>query len=188
MFERAQIGGTSVKEFGTMSVESGVKEVTEPKAVRGQAKHKDAVLIAIAVFKLIKGVLLLLVGIGALSLVHKDVAETLSRVIDTLRVDPNNRHIHQLIMKLGVPDARKLEEISAGTFFYSGLLLTEGTGLLLRKPWAEYFTIIVTSSFIPMEVYELLKRLTFTRCALLVVNIAIVVYLIQRIRHRKARE
>jgi len=168
-----------------MSVESRRREFDEATE---KPKQKDWLLTAIAVFKLVKGVLLLLVGIGALSLVHKDVAETLTNVVDAFRVDPNNRHIHQIIVKLGVANARKLEEVGAGTFFYSALLLTEGTGLLLKRHWAEYFTIIVTASFIPMEIYEILRRLTFTRIALLGVNVAIVVYLVKRIKTRKETE
>ena len=75
-----------------------------------------------------------------------------------------------------------------GTFFYSALLLTEGTGLLLGKRWAEYFTIIATSSFIPLEVYEITKRLSSPRLIVLLLNIAVVVYLVIEVyRNRKAR-
>lgn len=157
------------------------KKDTEIRAAEHH-RHRDWGLLAIAVFKLVKGVLLLIVGIGALSLIHKDVAETVGHWVDLFRVDPNNRHVHGLLVKLGVVDARRLEEISAGTFFYSALLLTEGTGLFLRKRWAEYFTIIVTASFIPMEIYELVKRITFTRICLLGVNLVIVWYLVNRLR------
>ena len=151
----------------------------------GPKPHRDWGLLAIAIFKLFKGTLLLIVGIGALSLIHKDVAETAAHWADLFRVDPDNRHLHSLLVKLGAVDARRLEEISAGTFFYSALLLTEGTGLLLRKRWAEYFTVIVTASFIPMEIYELVRRLTFTRVCLVSVNIAIVWYLVNRLRRHE---
>jgi uncharacterized membrane protein (DUF2068 family) len=151
----------------------------------GSRRHRDWGLLVIAIFKLLKGVLLLIVGIGALSMIHKDVAETAAHWADLFRVDPNNRHVHGFLVKLGMVDARRLEEISAGTFFYSALLLTEGTGLLLRKRWAEYFTIIVTASFIPMEIYELVKRITFTRTCLIAVNVAIVWYLVNRLRRRE---
>ena len=75
-----------------------------------------------------------------------------------------------------------------GTFFYSALLLTEGTGLLLGKRWAEYFTVIATSSFIPLEVYELTKRISSARLVVLLLNVAVVVYLvIELCRSRKGR-
>jgi uncharacterized membrane protein (DUF2068 family) len=93
-----------------------------------------------------------------------------------------------LLEKLLSLDPRKLREFSVGTFFYSALLLTEGTGLLMRKRWAEYFTIIATSSFIPLEVYELTRRVSSPRLILLLLNVAVVVYLaIVLRRSRKSR-
>lgn len=79
-------------------------------------------------------------------------------------------------------DDRKLKELSIGTFIYSGIFLTEGTGLALRKRWAEYFTIITTASFLPIEVYEIFRRLTWAKGVALVVNIAVLIYLIWEIR------
>ena len=74
-----------------------------------------------------------------------------------------------------------MKEISAGTFFYVTLLLTEGIGLLLRKKWAEYFTIAMTNSFIPFEVYELIKRFTFAKVCVIAINVAAVWYLAAKV-------
>ena len=136
----------------------------------------------IAVFKLAKGLLLLAVGIGAIKLLHKDVSELATSWIAAIRIDPDNRLIHGLIAKLGLMNDRKLEELSLGSFFYATLLLTEGIGLWLKKRWAEYFTIITTCSLIPLELYELEKRITITRIVLLLVNVAIVWYLFAQLR------
>jgi len=136
----------------------------------------------------LKGLVLFAVGIGAARLLHKDMAFEVERWADIFRVDPNNHYIHRLLERFSILDARKLRELSAGTFFYSALLLTEGTGLLLGKRWAEYFTIITTSSFIPLEVYELSKRISWPRLIVLLLNVAVVVYLaIEVYRNRKTR-
>jgi uncharacterized membrane protein (DUF2068 family) len=87
-----------------------------------------------------------------------------------------------LIAKLGLMNDRKLEELSIGSFFYAALLLTEGVGLWLKRRWAEYFTIITTCSLIPLELYELGKRVAITRIALLLLNVAIVWYLFVQLR------
>jgi uncharacterized membrane protein (DUF2068 family) len=148
---------------------------------RGVAHEKrNKWLLLISVFKLFKGLLLLIVGIGALSLVHKDAAEHVRGWVGALRVDPDNHYIHRLIGKLGFVSDTQLEELSAGTFFYAGLMLTEGLGLWLHKRWAEYFTIFATGSFIPLEVYEIWEHFSATKVAVLVVNVAVVVYLIAR--------
>jgi uncharacterized membrane protein (DUF2068 family) len=136
----------------------------------------------IAAFKIFKGLVLFAVGIGALKLLHKDLAFEVERWADIFRVDPHNRYIHRLLERFSILDARKLRELSVGTFFYSALLLTEGTGLLLGKRWAEYFTIVVTSSFVPLEVYELTKRVSAARLVVLLINVVIVVYLVIELR------
>ncbi len=136
-------------------------------------------LLLIALFKLVKGLLLVGVGMGALKLLHKDVAETLADWIAILRVDPDNRFIHKLLAKLWFVDDRKLEEISAGTFFYAALLLTEGTGLWLRKRWAEYLTTLVTGSLIPLELYELARRVSAAKILVIGINVAVVWYLVR---------
>jgi uncharacterized membrane protein (DUF2068 family) len=142
----------------------------------------------IAAFKLLKGLVLFAVGIGAVKLLHKDLAFEVERWADIFRVDPNNHYIHRLLVKLSILDDRKLKELSVGTFFYSALLLTEGVGLMLGKRWAEYFTIFATSSFIPLEVYELTKRVSWPRIVVLLLNIVIVVYLVVELcRNRKNR-
>jgi uncharacterized membrane protein (DUF2068 family) len=142
-------------------------------------------LLLVAAYKLIKGIGLLALGIGALKLLHRDVAVVIAQWLDALRVDPHNHYIQMLLEKVGMVDDRKLKALSIGTFFYSALFLTEGTGLALRKRWAEYMTIISTASLLPLEVYEIVKRADAARIVVLVVNIAIVVYLVIEVRRTR---
>jgi len=136
----------------------------------------------IAVFKLLKGLALIALGIGALNLLHKDVEALVVHWINIFQVDPNAHYVRLLLEKLTILDDRRLKELSVGTFFYSALLLTEGTGLLLGKRWAEFFTIIVTSSLIPLEVYELTKRVSSARLFVLLLNVMVVAYLAIEVR------
>ena len=131
----------------------------------------------IAAFKLLKGLILLTIALGALSLLHENVAARVTHWIEVLRVDPRNHFIHALIRKLWKVDDASLVKISAGTFFYAGLLLTEGIGLALHKRWAEYFTIFTTASLIPLEVYELVQEFSAMKIVVIIVNLGIVVYL-----------
>jgi uncharacterized membrane protein (DUF2068 family) len=147
-----------------------------------QSRPKSKTLLLIALFKLTKGILLLIVGVGVLKLLHRDVADTVAHWVDVLRVDPDNRYIHRLLARALLVTPAQLRAASVGTFIYSGLLLTEGIGLLLRKRWAEYFTIITTAGLIPLEIYEILHHLTAAKIVVLAVNVAIVIYLIVRVR------
>lgn len=156
--------------------------LTKPRSNRKE--EKATTLLLIGLFKLLKGVLLVIVGIGALRLVHKDVAAVVMHWVDILRVDPENHFIHHIIERLIGIRVGQLRAISAGTFFYASILLTEGVGLLMRKHWAEYFTVISTAVFIPLEVYEIFHRFTLVKMGVLAVNVAIVWYLVNRIRRR----
>jgi uncharacterized membrane protein (DUF2068 family) len=142
-------------------------------------------LLLVAAFKLVKGLGLLVLAIGALKLLHKDVAAEVAQWIDILRVDPHNHYIQEALAKLGMVDDRKLKALSVGTFFYSGLYLTEGIGLSLRKRWAEYVTIISTASLLPLEIYEIVKQVSAPKIVVLLANIAVLVYLVIEVRRTR---
>jgi uncharacterized membrane protein (DUF2068 family) len=146
------------------------------------AKSSSRGLLLIAAFKLIKAAALIAVGIGALRLLHRDVAAIAEHWVNAFRVDPHNRYLLWLLAKLSIVDDRELKELSVGTFIYAGLFLTEGLGLAFRKRWAEYFTIISTSSFLPLELYEFFKHVTLAKSVALALNILVVIYLVWEIR------
>ena len=140
----------------------------------------------IAAFKLVKALALLLVGIGVLKLLHKDVAALVEHWINIFQVDPHNHFIHKLLEKLSIMDDRRLKELSVGTFIYAGIFFTEGLGLAFRKRWAEYFTIITTASFLPIEVYELFKHASIGKGFALLINLAVVAYLVRELRRTRS--
>ena len=154
---------------------------------RRSKQHSPTGLLLIGLFKFAKGLLLVAVGAGVLKLLHKDAAEAVTRWVQILRVDPDNRFIHSIIVRFLSVTPKQLKEIGAGTFFYAGLLLTEGAGLLLRKHWAEYFTIITTAALIPLELYEIARRFTAVKVAFLAINVAIVWYLVAKVRGARRR-
>ena len=156
---------------------------TEPR----DAAHPLALRL-IAAFKLLKGIVLVAVGIGALRLLHRDVAEVVGRWVAELRMDPQSRFIHALLLRAGAIDDHMLRRIGAGTFFYAALLLTEGIGLWLEKRWAEYLTVILTGSFLPLEIYELARRVNATRATIFAINVLIVIYLIRFLRRTADRQ
>jgi uncharacterized membrane protein (DUF2068 family) len=152
-------------------------------SARGRAK-RDPWLLLIGLFKLVKGVSLLIIAFGLLRLLHRDVAEVTQRWIEVLRVDPENRFIHRALMKIFNVTPKQLKELSAGSFVYAAIFLTEGTGLLLRKHWAEYMTLISTGLFIPLEIYEIHRHFTMVKLVVTVVNVLIVWYLAVRVKRR----
>jgi|ERR1051326_8279579 uncharacterized membrane protein (DUF2068 family) len=154
---------------------------------RPDRSENPRTLLLIALFKLLKGVLLVAVGIGALRFLHHDLAEAVMRWVNILRVDPENRFIHAVLNRALFLSPNQLKLMSIGTFFYAALLLTEGIGLLLHKTWAEYFTIVTTAALIPLEIYELIRHVTAAKISVLAINVAIVIYLVARVRSKRVR-
>jgi uncharacterized membrane protein (DUF2068 family) len=135
-------------------------------------------------FKLVKGISLLIVGFGLLRLLHRDVASVVQHWIEVLRVDPDNRFVHRALLRIFNVTPKQLRELSVGTFLYAGIFLTEGTGLLTRRHWAEYMTLISTGLFIPLEAYEIARHFTIAKLVVTMVNFAIVWYLAARLKRR----
>jgi uncharacterized membrane protein (DUF2068 family) len=135
----------------------------------------------IGLFKLASGLLFFAVGIGLFRYLDKDLRETVHHVISLMRLDPDNRYIHQAINWISGLDHKQLRAIQAGTFIYAILHILEGTGLLLKKRWAGFLTVIITGSLIPLEGYELFEKYNHVKLAVLVVNVGIVIYLIWKL-------
>ena len=142
-----------------------------------KSKRRNKGLFAVAIFKFISGIALLALAVGALHLWHKDVDAAAARWIEMLRIDPDNRYIAAVLRKLRFIHTRELKQLSALTFFYAALFLTEGVGLALAKRWAEWLTIIATGLFIPVEIYELCKEPSAVKALLLLINILVVAFL-----------
>src|SRR3984957_8986978 len=140
----------------------------------------------IAFFKLLKSALLIAVGMSALRLLHKDVASVLEHWVAMLGLDPGNRYVDRALQKFGSLTPNKIKSFGVVSFIYAALFLTEGIGLWLVKHWAEWFSVIITTSLVPVEVYEIYRRPTAIRCLVLIFNIAVVGYLLYRIRKERA--
>lgn len=123
-------------------------------------------------------------GIGALSLIHKDLTALVTHWADVLEISSENQLLQKLLDKAGLVRTAHLAWVSAITFVYAALMFTMGTGLLLEKRWAEYLTAIVTASFIPFEVYELVRHVRATTIIVLAINIASVIYLVWKLMHQ----
>jgi uncharacterized membrane protein (DUF2068 family) len=149
------------------------------------AKHTRRGLVFIGCFKLIKAALLVLVGCGLVSMALHGQATAIGSWIADTRVDPNNRIVHAVIAKLLGVRRRSLEALSFGTFVYAAVFTVEGLGLLMAKKWAEYLTLAVTISFLPIEVYEMVERPNVLKACTITVNVAVVVYLWRTVRQKK---
>jgi uncharacterized membrane protein (DUF2068 family) len=146
--------------------------------------HHNKGLVLIAIFKLLQALLFIAIGIGALHLIKVDIDDLLARVLTVLRFNPESHFVNFVVEKASNLDDRTLRRISAVVFAYAGIALIEGVGLYLEKVWAEYLTLVLTASFLPLEILRLLHRMTWLRAGLLVLNMLVLVYLLKIVIER----
>ncbi|SIN96020.1 Uncharacterized membrane protein, DUF2068 family [Singulisphaera sp. GP187] len=139
-------------------------------------------LAMIGVYKLAKAAVLLIGGAFVLRLKPNDILDGVIRIVARFRFDPEDELIHATIARLSGLSEKRLVAIGAGIVFYGLLYLVEGVGLLLQKRWAEYLVVVTTGLLIPLEVYEVFKKGSPLRIAVLLANVAIVAYLIRTIQ------
>lgn len=147
-----------------------------------QPKNTERGLKWIGGFKLLIGLLLAAAATGVLAFVHEDVAAIFTKWVNRLHFDPEGRYLAALLEQLNHVEDRHLQVLSGVTFAYAGLQLTEGVGLLMKKLWAEYLTVVATSSLIPVEIYEVLMHFSLWKLILLIVNAGIVWFLIRALK------
>jgi len=139
----------------------------------------------IALFKLLKGILLIGVGVAALKLLHTDIAGLVENWVAVLGLDQNSRFVGRALSAAAALTPNRVRDLIVGSFLYGGLFVTEGIGLWLLKRWAMWFTVIITGSFLPLEIYELARHPSVGKVGILAVNLVFAVYLARRIRDER---
>ena len=108
-----------------------------------------------------------------------DIGKVLKDWADAIHVDPDGTMLHKLIERTVALPTNRLHFTAIALFVYGSLFAVEGVGLILRRRWAEYVTVVVTSLLLPLEVYELFHAgHRFTKVVVLVLNVAVLVYLV----------
>jgi len=152
-------------------------------------RRQRQVLRAVATFEFFKGIFVVLMGVCALALLHKDVWLIGEKLLARLHVD-TDRHSAQLFLDFAdtITDAR-LWAAARFAFAYAALRFTESYGLWKGRTWAEWVALISGALLLPWEVRELMRGITIFRGALFVGNLAVVLYMLYVIRaNRRERE
>ncbi len=149
-------------------------------------RHKDLGFLTIAIWKLARGVLFVLVALWALAGIHENSPESahphaIWRWIHWMHLGGSHQFIRSFLVRHGFVQERSMELICLVSGLYSVKLFIEGFGLWFEKAWAPYLVIVLATAFIPAEIYELVKQPTVYWQATLVVNLIVVGYLAFRL-------
>jgi len=144
------------------------------------------VLRLIAAFKFVKAGAVIVTGLGLLRFYDASFQTAVYRLIGGLPYAFEQRLLREGLAFLSGMSPKRIQIIAAATFAYAGLFLVEGAGLWLGLHWAEVLTVVATSSLIPLEIYELARRPSLTKVLVIVINVAILGYLLWRLRREAA--
>jgi uncharacterized membrane protein (DUF2068 family) len=150
-------------------------------------------LVLIALFKLAQALLFVAIAAGALQLLHTlhilhvDLADLLSDLVDRLNVNPESKLVNFVLDHATFIDEKMLRRVGAAGFIYAALDLLEGTGLYLEKVWAEYLTLVITGSFLPLEIWEVVHNHSLTGTLLFGLNLLVFLYLLLMVANNRRR-
>jgi len=158
---------------------------------RIESPRHNRLLELIAAYKLLHALLFFAIGIGAHRLLHKDIADQIELLARHLRFNPESRLVTLILEKASLINEPVLRRIGLVANCYAALTLVEAIGLYLEKAWGEFLTLAITGSFLPWEIFEIIRRVTWFRVGLLAINILVFGYLVRvvvdRARHRAKR-
>jgi uncharacterized membrane protein (DUF2068 family) len=154
----------------------------------GSQRRRHRGLLLIGVFKLLKALFFLAVGVGALHLIHKNLADLLMRVTTALHFSPEWRLVQFLQDRADLVSGHELRQVSGLSIGYAVVASIEATGLLMEKTWGEYLTLTLTVLALPWEMWEMHKHFSDVKLAIFVINIAVVGYLLWLIRRMRTRQ
>ena len=146
----------------------------------------------IAGFKFLQATTLILAGLGAFGLMNPGVSDAAGDWIERLAAGNGQRFAVEAAARIlpifNAATPRHFAAFGLGALLYATVFLIEGIGLWRGKKWAEYLTIGVTASLLPVEVMALVHRVTLVRIATLVINTLVIVYLLWELRARSRKE
>jgi uncharacterized membrane protein (DUF2068 family) len=160
------------------------ESIESPSRVTLRKPHHNRWLILIAAFKLAQAALFIAIGVGALRLLHKDFGDMLLKLAHHMHFSPESRFVDFILDRASIVNDKLLRRFSVALFAYATLGAVEGIGLYLEKVWAEYLTLGITASFLPWEIFEVIRKVTVIRSALLAVNILVFFYLLKVVVER----
>ncbi len=147
-------------------------------------KPRFGILRTIALYKLIKVLLLLAVAYGELRLRDASIAAKLLSWAQARPYGLEHRIVTQLLEWFSGLSVSRAHALRLVTLAYAGVFAVEGVGLWMQKRWAEWLTTIITASLMPLEAWEIILRPTIGKVLILLANGAVVAYLVWHVRSK----
>ena len=141
---------------------------------------------AVAIVEALKGIIVLFLGLGLFSLIHRDLEDVAERLTDILHASPEGRLSHLFFKAAEHLSDKTLVVLAMGMLVYSGVRFVEAYGLWHKRDWAEWFALLSGCLYLPWEMLSLIEHPHPIKWVVLTINLAIVLYMLV-LRLRAAR-
>ncbi len=149
--------------------------------------HASAGLRIVALFEGAKGVLVLLAGFGVLSLIHKNIHQVAVQLVRHFHLNPASHYPEIFLNTAGKVTDIQIWLIAFAAMLYATIRVIEAFGLWMQRQWAEWFGLLTGAMYVPIELYEVMRGVTWPKVTVLIVNTIIVTYLLFVILKSKKR-
>jgi len=140
-------------------------------------KHAIRGIRIVSVFEASKGLLVLLAGLGLLEFIHKDLHLVAEQLVRQFHLNPARHYPRIFIDAINNLTDGQLLAMAFSALLYSAVRFVEAVGLWLQKQWAEWFGLLTGGLYIPVELLEITRGITWPKVTVLIVNIGVVGYL-----------
>jgi len=160
------------------------KKQSQHTKTKGRSESRKAGLRIVALFEGAKGALVLLTGFGLFLLIHKDLHQAAAVLIKHFHFDPASKYPRIFLDLADRTSDANLWAMACAAVMYSAVRFAEAVGLWLERRWAEWFGLLTGAMYLPVELFELAKGLTWPRVTVFVINAFVVLYLLYMLSRR----
>lgn len=149
------------------AVPQAVDERTSPAALR-----------TVAVFEATKETVVLLLRLGLLALLHKDVEQAAESLLAHIHYGSEHRLSRVFLNAASKMTDFRLWALTAASIAYATVRYVEAYGWWNRRVWAEWFALLSGALYLPWEIYKLVRRPNWIHVGVIALNVAIVLYML----------
>jgi uncharacterized membrane protein (DUF2068 family) len=132
----------------------------------------------VAVFEAMKGIVVLLLGLGLLTFLHKDLEEEAENLLTHLHINPEHKLSQAFIIAASKTTDARLWGIAGGAVAYACVRFTEAWGLWKRRVWAEWFALLSGALYLPWEIVKVAEKPNAVHLTVFITNVIIVLYML----------
>jgi uncharacterized membrane protein (DUF2068 family) len=169
--------------------ELNYQQPSTPDPGRERRERRELRLVrTVAAYKVVKALVMLVVGSLVMGLVHHNAAETVAHWLRRMNLDPSHLIVRHALNHLAHVNDARLRWTGITAFAYMVLYLVEGVGLWKDRRWAEWLTVVAGLLLVPFEAYEMIRHPRGTLAVVLAGNLLIVAFMYHRVREKTAKQ